>query len=622
LFVLRFAADAIRRDRIMVLGTYRPDEPYPALKDTLAALARHQDLLRLELAGIAVDDVVRVLDDRLGSEVATAIAADVHARTSGNPFFVQEIARSLQHVDVSDLSRALATVPAGVRDVLGRSFATLPTDTQRVLEVAAVAGRGVDLRLLNSITGDALDHVEAALAERVLIPVSGSLSQLRFRHDLLRETILSTLTPIRRARLHGEIGRYLETSQQGQLDEVAEHFWQAADIGFEDDAVRAALATAEHNLAGLIALERTEEHLTRVLELLERLPVTPERGNLRIRANTRLAQLMQRRHGLTAPEFVEALKRVHGVPIGDDEPPEMVGARLYEWGFQVVSGNLRAARPLAEDMIAHAARTNDEGYLLAGSIAMGNTLHHQGEHAAAVEYIERACALALVCTDSRNRFGLDASAWSHGFAAPAYLMVDQVDRSHEMVEAAIRYANVDQNGFDQAHAHFVGAWCAGLVRDVERALQYAALTLEIAHRESNSSYGMWSGAIQGWAVARGGDPAGEPMLADCIARSTAANQLLILPLLMALGADVALLKGADARAHELIDEAFALGRRTGELCYEPELHRLRAVLLHRAGDLDGAREQLHIGLATAEAQGALLYTRILGETAAELDIAL
>ena len=29
LFVLRFAADAIRRTRIMVLGTYRPDEPYP-----------------------------------------------------------------------------------------------------------------------------------------------------------------------------------------------------------------------------------------------------------------------------------------------------------------------------------------------------------------------------------------------------------------------------------------------------------------------------------------------------------------------------------------------------------------------------------------------------------------
>ena len=50
---------------------------------------------------------------------------------------------------------------------------------------------------------------------------------------------------------------------------------------------------------------------------------------------------------------------------------------------------------------------------------------------------------------------------------------------------------------------------------------------------------MWAGAIKGWALAHLGDPAGEPMLADCIARSYAANQLLILPLLIALWADVA-----------------------------------------------------------------------------------
>jgi tetratricopeptide (TPR) repeat protein len=428
--------------------------------------------------------------------------------------------------------------------------------------------------------------------------------------------------PIRRARLHGDIGRYLATSQQGQLDEVAEHFWHAADIGFEDDAVRTALLAADQNLVRLIALERTEEHLNRALSLLERLPTTPERHNWRLRANTRLVQLMQRRHGLTAPQFREALKRMDGVVVGEQEPPELVGARTHEWGFNVVSGNLAEARVIGEDMLAHAAVTNDVGYLLGGSLAMGNTLHHMGDHAGSLAHIERAVELSLVSTDYRIRFGLNVISWSYGFSAPAHLMHDRLDRAYDAVDKAIDAANNDPNGFDQTHAHFTGAWVAAHVRDAERGLHYAEQSFEIAMRDMNSSYDMWAGAVKGWAMARSGDATGDTLLADCIARSYVANQLLILPLLIALAADVAVMRGDGERAHELIDEAFALGRRTGEVCYEPELHRLRAELFHRTGDLDAAHDELAIGLVTAKSHGALLYERILAEAAADLGIEL
>jgi tetratricopeptide (TPR) repeat protein len=313
---------------------------------------------------------------------------------------------------------------------------------------------------------------------------------------------------------------------------------------------------------------------------------------------------------------------MEGVVVGEQEPPELVGARLHEWGFNVVSGNLTGARAIADDLLAHAARANDDGYLLAGSIAMGNLLHHLGDHPGSLAQLERAIVLAQGCTDSRSRFGLNALSWSYGFSAPAHLMHDRFDLAFAAVDTAIQHANADPNGFDQTHGYYVGAWCAAHVRDAERALHYAELSLEIAFRDMNSSYDMWAGAIKGWALARLGDPAGEPMLADCVARSYDANQLLILPLLIALGADVALTNGDDERANELIDEAFALGRRTGEVCYEPELHRMRAELLHQAGDDDAAREELRMGVATAEAHGAPLYVRMLGEIAAQLGIAL
>jgi hypothetical protein len=123
-------------------------------------------------------------------------------------------------------------------------------------------------------------------------------------------------------------------------------------------------------------------------------------------------------------------------------------------------------------------------------------------------------------------------------------------------------------------------------------------------------------------MARLGDATGESMLADCIARSYEANQLLILPMIIALRADLAVGRKEIERGHELIDEAFALGRRTGEVCYEPELHRLRAELFHHAGDTETARAELVAGMAVADAHGALLYVRLLGETAAELDLTL
>ena len=174
----------------------------------------------------------------------------------------------------------------------------------------------------------------------------------------------------------------------------------------------------------LIALERTEEHLNRALSLLERLPSTPSGTTGACAANTRLVQLMQRRYGLTAPQFREALKRMDGVDIGEQEPPELVGARLHEWGFNVVSGHWPRLARSARTCSPVPRSTNDDGYLLGGCIAMGNTLHHLGDHAGSLAHIERALELALVSTDYRTRFGLNAISWSHGFSAPAHLMHD------------------------------------------------------------------------------------------------------------------------------------------------------------------------------------------------------
>src|SRR5205823_1377697 len=129
-----------------------------------------------------------------------ALAAPLARQTNGNPFFVREVLRHLEEAGPQ------ASIPEGVREVIGRRLSRLGDEANRTLALAAVIGaefeidvlaRASDTSMLNVL--DALDEAEHA---NVVASVSGAMGRYRFAHALVRRTLYDELSSTRRVRLH------------------------------------------------------------------------------------------------------------------------------------------------------------------------------------------------------------------------------------------------------------------------------------------------------------------------------------------------------------------------------------------------------------------------------------
>lgn len=132
----------------------------------------------VDLDGLDVDAVHQlVLAETAGSGDRPIDAAGLHARTGGNPLFVQELVRS----------------PGGsgvITEVLRGSFERFDESTLQALATAAVAGPGTPLELVATATdrpsGTLVEVLQPALREGVLDQISPA--GVHFRHALFAET--------------------------------------------------------------------------------------------------------------------------------------------------------------------------------------------------------------------------------------------------------------------------------------------------------------------------------------------------------------------------------------------------------------------------------------------------
>ena len=249
--LLDFLARRLPAGAAAVVGAYRDVDPVPG--PALAALAARSTVL--PLTGLTVAAVTELIGDVVGRQRAADVAADVHRRTGGNPFFAQQVSWLLKD--------GRAGVPPGVREALEQRFAALPEATAAALRAAAVAGPRFSADLLARATGQPPAAVAGSLAEAVRARV---LSQdapdgYRFAHDLFREYAYHELPAADRARLHQRTGEELEADRERggdvSLAELARHFVQA---GPGSALARRYSVAAAREATGRLAYEEAVHH--------------------------------------------------------------------------------------------------------------------------------------------------------------------------------------------------------------------------------------------------------------------------------------------------------------------------------------------------------------------------
>ncbi|MFE0060025.1 BTAD domain-containing putative transcriptional regulator, partial [Streptomyces sp. NPDC059003] len=247
---------------VLVVATYRDTEVPPELRDALGRLARSEPA-RVRLTGLTEDAVGRLLHAVADRPVDAATARAVHRRSGGNPFFVREIAR----LYAAEGPVALSRIPDGVRDIVRRRLASLPTEAATVLRQAAVIGPDADLDVLTALTGDeeaVLGAVECAVEAGFLAepepepePEAGDGSGagrggecVRFVHALVYETVYGDLSRSRRARLHVAVAETLERLRPDAVEAIAHHYLAAATRATAARAVTYAAEAARRAEAG------------------------------------------------------------------------------------------------------------------------------------------------------------------------------------------------------------------------------------------------------------------------------------------------------------------------------------------------------------------------------------
>ncbi|MFC8435711.1 BTAD domain-containing putative transcriptional regulator [Streptomyces sp. NPDC057253] len=259
------AAAAVTGVPLLTVVGYRPAEVGEPLAKTLAQLAPRLPH-RVALAGLSARDVATVVDAVCGEPVDEATVAALAERTGGNPFYVRESARLL--ADEGALV-AVSEVPQGVRDVLRRRLALLSADARAAVQLAAVAGPESEVALLVDAAEADEETVLAGLDEAVaadLLTDPGP-GRVRFVHALVRDTVYTDLSGIRRARLHDRIAQRLRAHRPDDLAALAHHFARSGRTANAPLAVDYALRAAElaerryaHDVAVGLVRQALEAH--------------------------------------------------------------------------------------------------------------------------------------------------------------------------------------------------------------------------------------------------------------------------------------------------------------------------------------------------------------------------
>ncbi|MEV7890863.1 ATP-binding protein [Streptomyces sp. NPDC002817] len=339
-----------------IIGALRDRAPTlsPDLSRVLAAASRLPGHRRFRLGPLGPADVAELVRHEAGQDPGDAVARAIHARTSGNPFFVRELSRLLSGngaIGDGDTSTS-ARVPSTVHDVVRDRMAGLDDRARDLLHVAALIGRDVDLRLLSRATGvdvaDCLHRLEPLHTLGLLEPGPQDPSSLRFAHDLVRESVSETATKGQVTQLHLRIADALEqihADDEDVAERLAYHLWAAGPLA-EPVRVAEALIRAGRRAAAKLAFESANRQLRSAVQ------VTRASGlmELEFDALTLLAIVVRRQAGYDASTFdlLERAEYLASTLGRDAEAADFLFIRMMGAYTSIEQGRGELARRLHE----------------------------------------------------------------------------------------------------------------------------------------------------------------------------------------------------------------------------------------------------------------------------------
>jgi len=230
LALLHYLSRKCRNSRLLVIGTYRPEEVIPTeekklhpLEETIFSMSREDLLIKMELNGLKRNDFPELVRSIFRSSIDEKFVEKLYDETEGNPLFALETLNLL--VEEGFLSEKEGQwiltaptekmgIPSKIHEVITRRIARLGREERRLLDLAAVCGHSFNPDTISKIMASDIADVLQTLVEieqrhRLIRPED---STFEFTHHKIREVIYVNLP--------GELRRVYHLKTASCLEQV------------------------------------------------------------------------------------------------------------------------------------------------------------------------------------------------------------------------------------------------------------------------------------------------------------------------------------------------------------------------------------------------------------------
>jgi DNA-binding NtrC family response regulator/tetratricopeptide (TPR) repeat protein len=605
-------AEGIGARRALILVTSRPGYRPP-----FGHLSFHT---MLALSTLSNADTLRIAVDLIGAaQLPAELQTLIVDKADGNPFFVEELVRSLHELGVirSDGGRVVlragldhVLVPDTVEEVILARLDRLDHDVKELLKVAAVVGRNVPVPLLRALTPRSGEHLAAGLsalqaAEFLYETRSFPELEYTFKHALTQDVAYASLKPEQRRSLHAGVAKAMERVYAGRLGEHVERLayhalrgelWrravsycrEAGTKAFDRSANREAVASLEQALVAL-------GHLPEQRETLE------EAIDIRLVLRSALLQLGEIRR------MTEYLREAEALATAAGDRRRLAWVWTYVSICHLFGGAPQEAAVVGERAFALAEEVGDVALRATARTPWAHACRELGNYTRAIELL-RGTIEALSGDLVRQRLGqgMPPALYARNVAA---LCLAELGEFREAVALGTESADLAQ-ALDVPFGAVLARIALGHTYLVQGDLEHASLVLEEAlaliEARDTPTWFPWAAAARGYVLALGGRPAeAVSLLQQAVDRAVALPFLFGHSQWLAWLAHAHLLNESAPEALRVGEEALRHSRERGERGYE-------AWALHILGEITAAGDGATAARAPALQREALGLAGALG----------
>jgi tetratricopeptide (TPR) repeat protein len=449
ILLLHYLSRGVNKESLLVLGDYRDtdiDEAH-ALTPVLTEMNRERLLQSIQLKRMSLNDISEMIRQILEQdEVPKEFCERVYEKTRGNPFFAEEVVKSLKEEGVIYCEgnkwkvKEVSSIefPKTVKSVVKARVSRLDDECRNVLTIASFIGNDFTFEALAGATGveedKLLELLEKMLkTELVKEKLVRGEDVFSFSDIIVRDVVHGEVSLLRHKKLHNTVGCALEKvyakNIEEHLGELAYHFVEGGDktkalnyflkagqkaakiyanreaISYFESALKLLEEKEEERQERACVLERLGDIRNVIgeyddclkcwndaLQLFEQLSDKAKIAGLHLK----LANVLWNKVGDSAKageHHSRALK------ILEAQPESVELARLYEDMAAMVSmgatGNMTEALSWAEKALELAKRLNEYEVIARSTLWLGEISTWLGNRRKGFECAERALRIAL-----------------------------------------------------------------------------------------------------------------------------------------------------------------------------------------------------------------------------------